>query len=94
MKASKDTLESLSDLTAITTLGDLRRVIAQTCLALARKEISANDVTAMAKAVDAVSASLMAEIALAKTRHELRGAGAELGKTVQFGQTLIGSDSQ
>lgn len=91
MKASPNTLEALADLQEIATLGDLRRVIAQTCLALARKEISATDVTAMAKAVDAVSASLMAEIALAKTRHELRTTGADLGKTVQFGQTLIGS---
>lgn len=91
MKPSQNTLESLSDMTQVATLGDVRRIIGQSLLALARKEISATDVVAMAKAVDAISDSLNAEISLARTTHELRQTGAELGKIVHVGQTLIGT---
>jgi len=90
MKPSQNTLESLSDMQQVSTLGDVRRVIGQSLLALARKEISAADVTAMAKAVDSIANSLNAEISLAKTAHDLRQSGADLGKIVHIGQTLIG----
>lgn len=91
MKPSNVTLESLSDIQRVSTLGDVRRVIGQSLLALARKEISAADVTAMAKGVDSIANTLMAEISLARTRHDLRDQGAELGKMVQIGATLIGN---
>lgn len=91
MKPSQNTLESLSDMTQVSTLGDVRRIIGQSLLALARKEISAADVTAMAKAVDSIANSLNAEISLARTSHDLRQSGADLGKIVHVGQTLIGS---
>lgn len=90
MKPSQNTLESLSDMQQVSTLGDVRRIIGQSLLALARKEISAADVTAMAKAVDSIANSLNAEISLARTTHDLRQSGADLGKIVQVGQTLIG----
>lgn len=92
MKPSENTLESLSDINQVSTLGDVRRIIGQSLLALARKEISATDVTAIAKGVDAISNSLHAEILLAKTAHELRQAGANLGEIVQLGQTIIGKN--
>jgi len=91
MKASENTLESLADMTQVATLGDVRRIIGQSLLALARKEISAADVTAMAKAVDSIANTLNAEVSLAKTAHDLRQQGADLGKVVHIGQTLIGS---
>lgn len=91
MKPSQNTLESLSDMQQVSTLGDVRRIIGQSLLALARKEVSAADVTAMAKAVDSIANSLNAEISLARTSHELRQSGADLGKIVHIGQTLIGS---
>lgn len=90
MKPSNNTLESLQDIDAMATLGDVRRVIAQSLLALARKEISATDLTAMAKAADSIANTLNAEISLAKTSHELRKTGADLGEIVHLGQTLIG----
>lgn len=90
MKPSNNTLESLQDIDSMSTLGDVRRVIAQSLLALARKEISATDLTAMAKAADSIANTLNAEISLAKTSHELRKTGADLGEIVHLGQTLIG----
>lgn len=90
MKPSQNTLESLANMQQVSTLGDVRRIIGQSLLALARKEISAADVTAMAKGVDSISNSLNAEISLARTAHELRQTGADLGKIVHVGQTLIG----
>ena len=77
----------------VSTLGDVRRIIGNSLLALARKEISANDVMAMAKAVDSIANSINAEVSLARTRVDLRDKGAELGKLVQLGATLIGNES-
>lgn len=90
MKPSNNTLESLADINQVSTLGDVRRIIGQSLLALARKEISANDVMALAKGVDAISNSLNAELSLARTTHDLRQAGANLGEIVHLGQTMIG----
>jgi hypothetical protein len=92
MKPSQSTLDSLADLQQVSTLGDVRRIIGNSLLALARKEISATDVVAMSKGVDAIANSLHAEISLAKVRHELREHGAELGKLVRIGATLIGNE--
>ena len=92
MKPSQNTLDSLSDIQQVATLGDVRRIIGNSLLALARKEISATDVAAMAKGVDAISNSLQAEISLAKVRIEMRESGSELGKLVRIGATLIGND--
>ena len=90
MKPSQNTLESLKDMQRVETLGDVRRVIGQSLLALARKEISATDLAVMSKAADAVANTLHAEIALAKTAHELRKTGADIGEIVHVGRTLIG----
>lgn len=94
MKASQQTLESLADIQQVSTLGDVRRVIATSLLALARKEISATDVTAMAKGVEAIANTLKAEISLARVRHEMREQGGQLGPLVAIGCTLIGSGEQ
>jgi hypothetical protein len=91
MKAAKTLVESLSDMDAVTTQGDLRRIVANSLLALARKEVSATDVEAMAKGLDAISNSLNAEIKVAKTSIELREKGASLGRVVHLGQLVIGA---
>lgn len=91
MKASQTTLESLADMQQVSTGGDLRRIVANSMLALARKEISATDVEAMAKGLDSISNSLTAEIKVAKTSVELREKGANLGRVVQLGAMLIGN---
>lgn len=90
MKPSQNTLDSLEDMQRVETLGDVRRVIGQSLLALARKEISATDLTAMSRAADAIANTLSAEVSLAKTAHELRKTGANLGEIVHVGRTLIG----
>lgn len=91
MKPSQNTLESLADIDQVSTMGDVRRIIGQSLLALARKEISAADITAMSKGVDALANSLHAEVALFKLKNDMREQGAELGKLVRIGATLIGN---
>ncbi len=59
-------------------------------LALARKEVSAVDVCAMAKAADAIAHTLDTEVKLMRAAHELRRTGANIGEIVQVGRTLIG----
>jgi thioredoxin-like negative regulator of GroEL len=90
MKASVNTLESLADIARVETAGDVRRIGAQMLLALARKEISATDLEAAAKMIDAQANHLNAEVKIAKTAIELRERGADLGKIVHLGKTLIG----
>lgn len=91
MKASATVLESLSNMDQVSTQGDLRRIVANSLLALARKEISATDVEAMAKGLDSISNSLNAEIKVARTAVELREKGGEIGKVKHLGQLLIGN---
>ena len=94
MKEAKTLTKSLENMDAVKTQGDLRRIVANSLLALARKEISATDVEAMAKGLDSISNSLNAEIKVAKTSMELRDRGGQLGTVVQLGQLLIGSGEQ
>lgn len=94
MKAAKTLVESLADVEQVATQGDLRRIVANSLLALARKEISATDVEAMAKGLDAISNSLNAEVKVAKTSIELREKGAQLGQVVALGQLVIGNAPQ
>ena len=93
MKPSKTFLESISDLEEVKTAGDVRRVVANALLALARKEISATDVTAMAGALDSISNSLNTELKAAKAQVEMREAGVEMGKIASMGQMLIGAST-
>ena len=90
MKASETVVDSLRTMQAVNTQGDLRRIVANSLLALARKEISATDVEAMAKGLDSISNSLNAEIKVAKATIELRGQGGDLGKISQLGRMIIG----
>lgn len=94
MKAAKTLVESLSNMDQVATQGDLRRIVANSLLALARKEISATDVEAMAKGLDSISNSLNAEIKVARTSIDLREKGGKLGDVVHLGQLLIGSPGQ
>ena len=90
MKASHNTLESLQDMQRVETMGDVRRVIGQSLLALVRKEMSATDLTAIAKAADSIANTLSTEVKAARTAQELRSVGADIGSIVQIGKTLIG----
>ena len=55
MKAAQTLQESLGNLAEVTTQGDLRQIVANGMLALARKEISATDLLAMVKALNSQS---------------------------------------
>lgn len=91
MKQAQTLIESLGTMSEVTTQGDIRRIVANSLLALVRKEISATDVEALAKGLDSISASLTAEIKVAKTAVELREKGGSLGDVVQLGTLLIGT---
>ena len=92
MRAAQTLVQSLSEVSEVTTSGDLRRIVANSLLALARKEISATDLEAMAKGLDSVSNSLNSEIKVAKTAMEMRAAGAHISDIVRLGQLVIASD--
>lgn len=91
MNPSTRLIESIADMKQVNTQGDLRRIVGNSLLALARKEISATDVEAMAKGLDSISNSLNAEVKVAKTSIDLRERGADLGKVVHLGQLIIGN---
>jgi len=91
MKPAQTLVESLGNMAAVTTQGDIRSIVANGLLALARKEISATDLEAMAKGLDSISNSLNAEIKVAKTAIELRDKGGNIGKIAHLGTLLIGT---
>lgn len=90
MKASNNTLESLSDIDRVETTGQVRRIGAQMLLALARKEISATDVEAAAKMMAAQAMHMQTEVKLATAAITLREKGANLADVARMGQQLIG----
>jgi uncharacterized protein HemX len=59
MKAAKTLVDSVADMEQATTQGDLRRLVANSLLALARKEISATDVEAIAKRLNSISNTVL-----------------------------------
>lgn len=83
-------MAALDSVEEIRTSGDLRRIVSNALLALARKEISATDVEAMAKGMDAISNSLNTEIKLARLDIDLRKSGGKLTETSELGKLLIG----
>lgn len=80
MAESNTMLQGLGNLQSIATTGDLRRIVANSMLALARKEIPRTDVETYAKGLDAISNSLQAEVKIAKLQMEMRKQGGGLGK--------------
>ncbi|MDR6216236.1 hypothetical protein [Paracidovorax wautersii] len=90
MKAAPTLIESLASMPQVTTQGDLRRIVSNALLALARKEISATDVEAMSKGLDSISNSLNAEVKVAKMSIEMRERGSDFGKVTRLGELVIG----
>lgn len=91
MKPSQSLVESLENMPQVATHGDLRRIVSNSLLALARKEISATDLEAMAKGLDSISNSLNTEIRIAKFTHEMRERGADFGVVAPVGTLRIGN---
>lgn len=94
MKPSKTTLDAISDMTEVATTGDLRRIVGNQLLALARKEVSATDLEAMAKGLDSISNSLNAEIKVAKLKVDVRDFGQDIGNLTHLGQLIIGNPKE
>lgn len=91
MKPAQTLVDSLTNMQQVNTQGDIRRIVSNSLLALARKEISATDLEAMAKGLDSISNSLNAEIKVAKTALDLRDRGGNIGEIVHLGTLLIGT---
>lgn len=94
MKVSKTILESLADMGEVASEGDLRRIVANSMLAVVRKEMSATDLEAIAKGLDAISNSLNAEVKVIRTKIDLGALGADIGKITHLGNLLIGNDKE
>lgn len=91
MKTSETIIESLADMKEVATGGDLRRIVSNSLLALVRKEISAADITALAKGVEAISHSLDAEVNVQKMRIQLMQMGGDLGRVSPLGTMYLGN---
>lgn len=91
MKPAQTLIESLENTPTINTQGDLRKLVANSMLALARKQISATDLEAMSKGLSSISESLNAEIKVAKMTIELRDKGGNLGQVAHLGNLIIGT---
>lgn len=91
MKPAPTLVESLENMPQVTTQGDLRRIVSNALLALARKEVSATDLEAMAKGLDSISNSLNAEVKVARTAMEMRDRGGDMGDVVELGNLIIGT---
>jgi hypothetical protein len=88
MKAG-ESIRALDDMTVVSSMGDVRRIVSTAMLALVRKEVSAADATALADLCDAMSNNVNAEVKLAKAQIELREKGANLGNVVEMGKLLL-----
>lgn len=91
MKASVNTLESLADIDQVREAGQIRRIGGQMLLAMARKEISATDLMAASKMIEAQANHMKSEVNMQRAIIEMRKHGADLGKTVHLGKTIIGT---
>lgn len=95
-KPSETMNEALGALAAVTTTGDLRRIVANAMLAHVRGEMSSATLEAVSKGLDSVSNSLQAEVKIARLRQEMHKAGGGLAvpdKDAGLGQLAIGGPS-
>lgn len=93
MNAPDKTIAGLVQLASIKTTGDLRRVVAESMLALTRGQIGREDVDRLAKGLQAINESLNAEVKVMRMKIEMhRKGGGELGELTHLGNLLIGGD--
>lgn len=78
MKASPAILSALNDIDRIEKGTDVTRVVSEMLLGVARKEVSATDLLAAAKAVAALAAHKHTELKVAQWSYELRLQAAQL----------------
>lgn len=82
---------ALEKIKCVEGIGDIRMIISNQLLALARGEGSAINLDSMSNALKAMSESIKAEMKVAEFKLEYREAGAELGKLTKLGSLLIGN---
>lgn len=85
-----DTISALDAMDEVRTSGDLRRIVSNMMLGLARKQISATDIEAAAKGLDSISNSMNAEVKVARLDLDMRKAGQKLTESAEMGKLIIG----
>lgn len=93
MKPSSTALAASANITTVKTTGDLRTLVSNHLLALARGETGPTNLEAMAKALDSISNSLNTELKIAKAKIDVRELAANLGKETNLGDMLIGGSA-
>lgn len=73
----------------IRTSGDVRRFIAQSMVEIRSGELPVDKGLAIAALAKELTASMQAEVNVAKLKEALRQSGADLGKTTHLGSLLI-----
>jgi hypothetical protein len=79
MKPAQTLIDSLGTLAAVTTTGDLRRIVSNAMLALVRKEVSNTDLVSLSKGLDSITSSLQVEVNIEKVKTEMR---RQAGRTI------------
>ncbi len=93
MKPSATALSATANMSVVKTTGDLRTLVSNHLLALARGETAPTNLEAMAKALDSISNSLNTELKIAKAKIEVRELAGSLGKDHLLGDMLIGGSA-
>jgi hypothetical protein len=78
MKASPAIVQALADIDRIEKGTEVTRVVSEMLLGVARKEVSATDLEAAAKAVAALAAHKHTELKCAQWAHQMRSEAAQL----------------
>lgn len=73
----------------VTTSGDLRRVLAQTMVEIKNGQLSVDRGLAIASLSKEITASLQAEVNVAKVRVAMLSAGKNLGDVTSLGKLII-----
>lgn len=77
----------------IRTAGDIRRVIAQTMVDVRAGTLTVDKGMCVAALAKEVTASMQAEVNVAKVRVSMLASGSDLGKVTHMGKLLIDDDS-
>ena len=91
MKVSQSVINALADLERIAGAGDVRRIVGESMLAVARGDMSGATLCDLCKGSDSISYSMEAEIKVARAKVELRALGENLGRLTVMGNLLIGN---
>ena len=94
MKTAPTVADALKNTPAIRTTGDVRALLANTMLALARGEIGVDKATAMVGCADSMCNVMNTEVKAIRLRIEMAKEAKESVKLQQFGQLLIEGEAR